>query len=92
MAEWRYFWVGEDTYTQMVFRWPANGKRFRAQDDKDIQMFGLNGEWLVVGKLEISSVAMNGWFSEDGDEISEDEANEFIRKGFGRYRHAWKPD
>jgi hypothetical protein len=92
MSGWRYFWIGEDEHTEMVYRWRANGKALRHQEREDIQVFGTNGKWLVTERAGILNVELNGWFREDTDEISEEEAQEFVRKGLGRYGHdAKKP-
>jgi len=91
MSQWRYFLVGEDAQTEMIYRWPANGKSLKDQEREDIQVFGLNGEWLRTERAGIFSVMLNGWFSEGSDEISEQAAQQFIREGLGRYGRAQKP-
>jgi hypothetical protein len=48
-------------------------------------MFWLDSEWIVAGGTGASLVEQNGWHSSGSDEISEEQAPEFIPKGSGRY-------
>jgi len=81
--EWRYFGrtAGLDRILE-IYRCPSNGKSLFEQDERAIQRIRRSGSWEFdpIGERAIANEEATGWFDEETNEISEDEANELIEK------------
>ncbi|MBU6455230.1 MAG: hypothetical protein KGS72_25900 [Cyanobacteria bacterium REEB67] len=74
---WRYFKFAPDRHSAaIIYRIPANGKNISKQNDADVHRFEADGQWHVTGSLTLRMQAMEGYFSEESDEINEAEAIE----------------
>ncbi len=79
--KWRYFGRVSPTTGQVfeIYRCPANAKRIQDQEMEEVQLLFNDGVWRPNFRQNLYAEMCNGYFSETQDELSEEEAQNYVK-------------